>query len=167
MILGARFFTRLAEDGQVPVGNVPMVKGTPQASGLPMVQGPPPAPANPPAGQLYVQNPAPSAPSTTPNAGSWMPHTPPPQHGTGEFTGHHHQTHTPARHHVSGELAHHHVSGELPTRPLDTSHHRARSRRWHLRGPHRLASIVIVATIAIVVIIIGGFGEEFRIIHPF
>ncbi len=98
MILGAPFLTMLAEDAQAPAGNVPMVQGTPQASGLPMVQGTPPAPANPPAGQLYVQNPAPSAPSTTPNAGSWVPHTPPPQHGTGEFTGHHHQTHgSPSR----------------------------------------------------------------------
>src|SRR5229473_628955 len=166
MILGAPFLTMLAEDAQAPAGNVPMVQGTPQASGLPMVQGTPPAPANPPAGQLYVQNPAPSAPSTTPNAGSWVPHTPLPQHGTGEFTGHHHQTHTPARHHVSGELAHHHVSGELPTGPLDTSHHRARSRRWHLHGPHHLVSIVIVITIAIVVIVISGIGVGLAIIHP-
>jgi hypothetical protein len=166
MILGAPFLTMLAEDAQAPAGNVPMVQGTPQASGLPMVQGTPPAPANPPAGQLYVQNPAPSAPSTTPNAGSWVPHTPPPQHGTGEFTGHHHQTHSPARHHVSGELAHHHVSGELPTGPLDTSHHHARSRRWHLHGPHRLVSIVIVITIAIVVLIISGIGVGLAIIHP-
>ena len=166
MILGAPFLTMLAEDAQAPAGNVPMVQGTPQASGLPMVQGTPPAPANPPAGQLYVQNPAPSAPSTTPNAGSWVPHTPPPQHGTGEFTGHHHQTHSPARHHVSGELAHHHVSGELPTGPLDTSHHRARSRRWHLHGPHHLVSIVIVITIAIVVIVISGIGVGLAIIHP-
>ncbi len=166
MILGAPFLTMLAEDAQAPAGNVPMVQGTPQASGLPMVQGTPPAPANPPAGQLYVQNPAPSAPSTTPNAGSWVPHTPPPQHGTGEFTGHHHQTHSPARHHVSGELAHHHVSGELPTGPLDTSHHHARSRRWHLHGPHHLVSIVIVITIAIVVIVISGLGVGLAIIHP-
>jgi len=166
MILGAPFLTMLAEDAQAPAGNVPMVQGTPQAGGLPMVQGTPPAPANPPAGQLYVQNPAPSTPSPTPNAGSWVPHTPPPQHGTGEFTGHHHQTHTPARHHVSGELAHHHVSGELPTGPLDTSHHRARSRRWHLHGPHHLVSIVIVATIAVVVLIISGLGVGLAIIHP-
>jgi len=166
MILGAPFLTMLAEDAQAPAGNVPMVQGTPQASGLPMVQGTPQAPANPPAGQLYVQNPAPSAPSTTPNAGSWVPHTPPPQHGTGEFTGHHHQTHSPARHHVSGELAHHHVSGELPTGPLDTSHHRARSRRRHLHGPHHLVSTLIVATIAIVVIVISGLGIGLAIIHP-
>src|SRR5215469_11737675 len=166
MILGAPFLTMLAEDVQAPAGNVPMVQGTPQASGLPMVQGTPQAPANSPAGQLYVQNPAPSAPSTTPNAGSWVPHTPPPQHRTGEFTGHHHQTHTPAKHHVSGELAHHHASGELPTGPLDTSHHRARSRRWHLHGSHRLASIAIAVAIAVVVIATSGLGIGLAIFHP-
>ena len=131
---GEPFLELLANQAQAPATGVPMVQGAPQLNSIPLVQGTPSVPAHAPAGQLYLPDPAPSAPSAAPNAGSWVPHSLPPQ------------TH------------HHHASGEMPTVPHKKPHHHTRPRRPRLHGPHRLAWTFIITTVAIVVIVASGLG---------
>ncbi|HEX9130729.1 MAG TPA: choice-of-anchor D domain-containing protein [Ktedonobacteraceae bacterium] len=140
-------------EGQAPVGNVPLVQGTPQVSGVPAVQGTPAMPAQPPAAQVVYHNAPASAPSAPP-APSWAPHISPP-----ETPPAHHP-----RHRTSGELhnhdRHHQTSGELHT------HHHHRQHRRHIPRPHGIAQHLLIAAVAVIIIATSAVTGALAIFRP-
>jgi Viral BACON domain/Flagellar-associated PapD-like len=126
-------------EGQAPVGNVPVVQGTPQVSGVPAVQGTPAMPANPPGAQALYYNAPASAPAAPP-APSWVPHTLP---------------ETPPAHHPR-----HQASGELLT------HHHHRPRRRHVPRPHGIAQHLLIAAVAVIIIATSAVTGALAIFRP-
>jgi hypothetical protein len=173
----------LSRDVQAPMGNVPMVQGTPQAGGVPMVQGSPSLPNTPPGQGLY-QGAASSAPSSPYQGAGSLPVHPlrppipreprpahpaqPPSHYGPPYT--HpvqppiHQEPPPSQ----GRMHLHH------TESLKSHIHHRRSSS-HLKLPRRPHTLhlhdsvlwwIIVLAAGAVIVISGGIAIAFALVPP-
>lgn len=173
----------LSRDVQAPMGNVPMVQGTPQAGGEPMVQGSPSLPNTPPGQSLYQGAASSAPPSPYQGAGSLpvnplrppIRHEPRPAHPA-QPPSHYEPPYThPVRPPIHQEPPPSHGRMHLHhTESLKSHihHHRSSS---HLKLPRRLHTLhlhdsvlrwIIVLAAGAVIVISGGIAIAFALVPP-